>query len=98
METHEDNGKCGMAAVLFNLLDEPKGAEFFAHMSLCSHGPERDCGHTGNYFNILWAMPGVALSGPHATGAWMKEFGAVVLRPLPPVGWRFRSSGAAGAG
>jgi hypothetical protein len=76
METHEDNGKCGMAAVLFNLVDETKGAEFFAHMSLCSHGPERDCGHTGNYFNILWAMPGVALSGPHATGAWMKEFGA----------------------
>lgn len=76
METHEDNGKCGMAAVLFNLVDEIKGAEFFARMSLCSHGPERDCGHTGNYFNILWAMPGVALSGPHATGAWMKEFGA----------------------
>jgi HEAT repeat protein len=76
METHEDNGKCGMAAVLFNLVDEPEGARFFAQMSLCSHGPERDCGHTGNYFNILWAMPGVALSGPHATGAWMKEFGA----------------------
>lgn len=76
METHEDNGKCGMAAVLFHLIDEPKGAEFFARMSLCSHGSERDCGHTGNYFNILWAMPGVALSGPHATGAWMKEFGA----------------------
>ena len=75
METHEDNGKCGMVAVLFNLVDESKGAEFFAHMSLCSHGPERDCGHTGNYFNIAWAMPGVALSGPQATGAWMKEFG-----------------------
>jgi len=76
METHEDNGKCGMAAVLFNLMDEPSGAQFFARMSLCSHGPERDCGHTGNFFNILWALPGVALSGPHATGAWMKEFGA----------------------
>lgn len=76
METHEDNGKCGMAAVLFNLVDEPVAAKFFASMSLSSHGSERDCGHTGNYFNILWAMPGVALSGPHATGAWMKEFGA----------------------
>ena len=64
-----------MAAVLFNLLDEPAGAEFFARMSLFSHGGERDCGHTGNYFSILWAMPGVALSGPHATGAWMQEFG-----------------------
>ena len=75
MQSHDDNGKCGMAAVLFNLLDNRAGADFFAHMSLCSHGPERDCGHTGNYFNILWAMPGVALSGPQATGAWMKEFG-----------------------
>ena len=76
IETHEDNGKCGMAAVLFNLLGEKEGAEFFARMSLASHGPERDCGHTGNYFNMLWAMPGVASCGPHATGAWMAEFGA----------------------
>ena len=76
IENHEDNGKCGMAAVLFNLLGEAKGAEFFSRMSVASHGPERDTGHTGNFFNILWAMPGVAQSGPHATGAWMKEFGA----------------------
>jgi hypothetical protein len=75
IENHDDNGKCGMAAVLFNLLDEKEGVEFFARMSLASHGPERDCGHTGNYFNMLWAMPGVAQSGPQATGAWMAEFG-----------------------
>ena len=76
MEGHEDNGKCGMAAVLFNLTNEDQGAEFFARMSLSAHGGERDCGHTGNFFNVLWAMPGVSLSGPHATGAWMHEFGA----------------------
>jgi hypothetical protein len=76
IETHDDNGKCGMAAVLFNLLGEAKGAEFFSRMSVASHGSERDCGHTGNYFNILWAMPGVVLSGPNATGAWMNEFGS----------------------
>lgn len=76
IENHEDNGKCGMVSVLFNLIDEPKGTEFFSHMSLASHGPERDTGHTGNFFNLLWAMPGVAHSGPHATGAWMQEFGA----------------------
>ena len=75
IENHDDNGKCGMAAVLFNLLGEKEGVEFFARMSLASHGPERDCGHTGNYFNMLWAMPGVAQSGPYATGAWMAEFG-----------------------
>jgi len=76
IQTHEGNGKCGMTAVLFNLLGERGGAEFFSRMSVASHGSERDCGHTGNFFNILWAMPGIALSGPHATGAWMNEFGA----------------------
>ena len=75
IETHEDNGKCGMAAVLFNLLGETTGAEFFSRMSVASHGPERDCGHTGNFFNILWAMPAIALMGSAATGAWMSEFG-----------------------
>jgi hypothetical protein len=75
-QTHEDNGKCGMTAVMFNLLGEKSGAEFFSRMSVASHGPERDTGHTGNFTNILWSLPGVAQSGPHATGAWMKEFGA----------------------
>jgi len=75
IENHEDNGKCGMAAVLFDLLGEAKGAEFFSRMSVASHGPERDTGHTGNFFNMVWAMPGVAQSGPKATGAWMQEFG-----------------------
>lgn len=76
IETHDDNGKCGMAAVLFQLLEEPGPAEFFARMSLASHGSERDTGHTGNYFNVLWALPGVAQNGPHAAGAWMREFGS----------------------
>jgi len=76
IENHEDNGKCGMAAVLFNLLGESKGAEFFSRMSVASHGAERDTGHTGNFFNMLWAMPGVAQSGSNATAAWMSEFGS----------------------
>jgi hypothetical protein len=38
IETHDDNGKCGMAAVLFSLLGEPDAAEFFSRMSLASHG------------------------------------------------------------
>ena len=74
-QTHEDNGKCGMAAIMFNLLNETEGAQFFSRMSLASHGAERDTGHTGNFFNVLWSLPGVAQSGHYATGAWMKEFG-----------------------
>lgn len=76
IQTHEDNGKCGMAAVLFGLLKEKETAEFFTRMSVASHGPERDGGHTGNYFNVTWALPAVAQSGPHATGAWMAQFGS----------------------
>lgn len=76
MQSHEDNGKCGMAAVLFDQLGEEKGARFFAKMSAASHGAERDCGHTGNFFNLTWAMPAVSRCGPHATGAWMHEFGS----------------------
>ncbi len=75
IQTHDDNGKNGMAAVLFSLLGEPEHAEYFSRMSVACYGPERDCGHTGNFFNMLWAMPGVARSGRHAAGAWMKEFG-----------------------
>ncbi|QTN33963.1 HEAT repeat domain-containing protein [Akkermansiaceae bacterium] len=76
MENHDDNGKNGMAAVLFNILDETAGAEYFSRMSLACHGNERDTGHTGNFWNMTWAVPGIVQSGPHATGAWMKEFGA----------------------
>ena len=76
IQNHDDNGKNGMSAVLFNLLGEIESAEYFSHMSVACHGGERDTGHTGNFWNMTWAMPGVVQSGPHATGAWMKEFGA----------------------
>ncbi|MBL8817258.1 MAG: hypothetical protein JNL58_14620 [Planctomyces sp.] len=75
-ETHEDNGKCGMAAVLFNCLGESQSADYFTRMAVASHGNERDCGHTGNYFNLLWSLPAIGQAGPHATGAWMQEFGS----------------------
>jgi HEAT repeat protein len=76
IQNHDDNGKNGMSAVLFNLLGETNSAEYFSRMSLACHGGERDTGHTGNFWNMAWAMPGVVQSGPNATGAWMKEFGS----------------------
>jgi hypothetical protein len=75
IETHDDNGKNGIAALLFQFLGDAEATTYFSRMSVASHGAERDSGHTGNFFNMLWAVPGVALSGPHATGAWMREFG-----------------------
>lgn len=72
---HEDNGKNCMVAVLFDQLGNKEGARFFNKMSVASHAGERDQGHTGNYFNITWAMPGISRGGPYATGAWMRAYG-----------------------
>ncbi|MFK7789043.1 MAG: DUF6288 domain-containing protein [Phycisphaeraceae bacterium] len=79
IQNHDDNGKNGMAAVLFNLLGDKEAAEYFSRMAVACYGDERDTGHTGNFLNILWALPSVAQSGPHATGVWMEEFGARYL-------------------
>jgi hypothetical protein len=34
---------------------------------------EREHGHCGNFFNMLWALPGASRGGPLATGAYLKE-------------------------
>jgi hypothetical protein len=75
IQTHCDNGKNEMAAVLFDHQGDAEATEYFSRTAVASHGAERDTGHTGNFFNMLWALPGVARSGPHASGAWMEEFG-----------------------
>ena len=90
---HEDNGKNGMVAVLFDQVENKQGAEFFAKMSTASHYGERDQGHTGNFFNMTWAMPGVARGGPHATGAWMREFGAWYFDLARSWDWSFSHQG-----
>ena len=69
---HEDNGKCSVAAVLFDLLGDREAAAFFARMSTAAYA-ERERGHTGNFFNIQWALPGVSRCGPLATGTYFKE-------------------------
>lgn len=69
---HEDNGKCSSAAVLFDLLGDREAATFFSRMGTAAYA-ERESGHTGNFFNILWAMPGVSRCGPLATAAYFKE-------------------------
>lgn len=75
IQTHDDNGKCGLASVLFDHQGNAPATEFYSRMSVADHGVRRDEGHTGNYFNITWALPGVLRSGPHASGAWIEEFG-----------------------
>lgn len=73
LKMHDDNGKCSAAAVMFDYLDDPEAATYFSKMATASYGIERETGHTGNFFNMLWALPGVSRSGPAATGAWIGE-------------------------
>ena len=69
---HEDNGKCSSGAVLFDLLGDREATAYFSRMGTAAWA-ERESGHTGNFFNMLWALPGVSRCGPLATGAYMKE-------------------------
>lgn len=69
---HDDNGKCSGAAVLFDLLGDREAAAFYSRMGTAAYA-EREGGHCGNYFNILWALPGVSRCGPDATAAYFKE-------------------------
>lgn len=71
---HDDNGKSSNVAVLFDLLGDTEAATFFAKMSVAAYD-ERERGHTGNFFNILWAMPGASRCGPNASGAYWQEQG-----------------------
>ena len=69
---HDDNGKCSGAAVLFDLLGDREAAAFYSRMGTAAYA-ERESGHTGNFFNIFWALPGVSRCGPAATAAYLKE-------------------------
>ncbi len=91
---HEDNGKCSMAAVLFDLLEDREAAEFFAKMSTAGYD-ERERGHTGNFFNILWAMPAVSRCGALATAAYWREQGWYYdLARQPDGSFRYQGSPA----
>jgi hypothetical protein len=70
--SHEDNGKCSVAAVLFDLLGDREATAYFSRMATAAYD-EREQGHCGNWFNMMWALPGVSRCGPLATGAYLKE-------------------------
>ena len=89
---HEDNGKCSAAAVLFDLLGDREAAGFFGKMATAAYS-DRERGHTGNYFNILWAMQGVARCGPLATGAyWREQSWYYDLARAWDTSWRYQGS------
>jgi hypothetical protein len=65
---HKDGNPAHASRYEQNLVGEALGrgmVELLDHSMISGlrRGGERDEGHTGNSFNMLWAMPGVALSG-----------------------------------
>ena len=72
MGSFDDNGKNAMAAVLFDMLGEKEVSAYFSAMTLASVR-EREDGHTGPYFSILWGGLGAACGGDEATTAYMKD-------------------------
>ena len=69
---HEDNGKTSCAAVLFDLLGDREAATFYSRMATAAYD-DREHGHCGIVWSLLWALPGAARCGPLATGAYLKE-------------------------
>lgn len=67
---HESNGKSGLAALAFALqTNRVNEGTFFAKMATASTD-ERDIGHTGAFFNYLWAPLGAASGGEAAAAAF----------------------------
>jgi hypothetical protein len=72
---HDDNGKNSAAAIFFSLLDDEDATRYYTRTAIAAFGSDREQGHTGNFFNMLWSLPAVSLAGPDASGLWIKEFG-----------------------
>jgi hypothetical protein len=72
--SHDDNGKSSCGAAMFDLLGDREATGFFSRMAAAAYD-EREHGHCGNLWNMLWALPGASRCGPLATGAYLKEQG-----------------------
>ena len=70
--SHENNGMCSSSAVLWDLLGDREATDFFSRMALAAYD-EREGGHCGSFWNLLWALPGASRCGPAATGAYLQE-------------------------
>ena len=71
-DVHDSNGRCSMAVIFFDLLNNPEAYSFFARMTIASYD-EREQGHTGNYWSFLWGPLGAMRAGPEAAAAFLKK-------------------------
>ncbi|MDB4417356.1 DUF6288 domain-containing protein [bacterium] len=71
-DSHDDNGKNSLAALIFDLQGMDEEATFFGRMAVASYD-EREQGHTGNYFSFLWGPIGANRLGEEAVSAFLRE-------------------------
>lgn len=71
-EVHDSNGRSSIGAILYDLLDNPEAYAFYARMTVASYG-QREEGHTGNYWGMLWGPLGAMRAGPEAAAAFIRE-------------------------
>ncbi len=69
---HDSNGRSSLAVIFFDLLDRPKSYDYWARMTVASY-LQREEGHTGNYWGMLWGPLGAMRAGPEATAAFLRE-------------------------
>lgn len=72
-EWFDDNGKSGSAAIMFDLLENDRGAEFYSAMVVGSAPSGREIGHTGCFWSHLWGGIGATRAGEQAMTAFMDE-------------------------
>ena len=69
---HSSNGKNGVAALVFSLLNDQRSTRYFSKL-VTSTFDEREFGHSGNSFHVFWGQLGTNFGGPHAAAAFHKE-------------------------
>jgi hypothetical protein len=66
------NGKNGIAAVAFRLLEDEKATRFFSRLT-ASLSNTMEYGHSGNSYSYFWDVLGAHCGGPEMASAFLKE-------------------------
>lgn len=72
IRTHDNNGVCSQAAVLFDLLGDKTTTEYYTRMAGASYD-EREPGHTGHFLAWQWGALGAARGGVAAARSFVKR-------------------------
>jgi hypothetical protein len=82
----DDNGKSGAAAIVFDLMENRKGTQFFSDMTLGSAPSGREMGHTGHFWSHLWGGVGAARGGELGMQTFMREMNPIFTLERQPDG------------